>query len=445
MGTNLNQAEAPKGIFSGDKRVEWQAIGSLLKDGKYDQAVQHLKNIDIPKQNNNPYLDHTLAAAYQICLVCRQVHAEVELHQQAHQEAAQREQELQQQLNLILDLIQQYLDPDGLSAPKSHHFDKAELNESESQRDRAENGRSWWQHLFTRLGLKPTNTNTELEPPVPNDTEEVEETAVPPAQVESETKNQPPTLTVYCLGTFRVYVNETLIDNWNGNTARAIFKYMVIHRKRPIPLEVLMDLFWHDDEQESARRNLYQAIYLLRQALQIGTPDFPYVLSINGCYGLNPDLKIWLDSQSFDTHYQNGQKFEMNGSCLKAIREYEAADTLYEGDFLAEDIYEEWPTALRQHLKNAYLDILNRLSRYHYQQKNWAMSITYNQKLLHADTCREDAHRGLMRAYFHQSQRHLALRQYHHCIEALKNELGVSPDPQTINLYHQIKDGRLQF
>jgi DNA-binding SARP family transcriptional activator len=442
MGANLNQTEASKGFFSGDERVNWQAIGGQLKDGQYDQAGQHLRNIAIPGQNNTPYLDHTLAAAYQICLVCRQVHAEVELHQHAHQEAVQREQELQQQLNLILELIQQYLEPDGLLAPQSHNFDKAELNESESQRDRVENGRSWWQRLRTRLEPKSSKLS---EPDVFESGENEEETAVTPTSPDPKTKPDCPTLNVYCLGTFRAYINERSIDNWNGNNAKAIFKYMVVNRSRAIPVEILMDLFWRDDEPDTARRNLYQAIYLLRQALQSGTADYPYILSTNGCYGLNPELNIWLDSEAFNGHYHNGQRFDLHKNTLKAIQEYEAADTLYEGDFLAEDIYEEWPSIQRQQAQNAYQDILNRLSRHHSQQKNWAMSITYSQKLLNIDNCREDAHRGLMRAYARLNQRHLALRQFHNCAETLQGELGIHPAPQTIDLYEQIKENQFQF
>ncbi len=352
----------------------------------------------------------------------------------------QREQELQQQLNLILELIQQYLESDDIPEPKSYVFDKTK--EFEEEAHHVGNGRSWWQRLRTRFEPK---SGIFSEPDVLESGESVGETAVSPTKADPQKKSDYPALTVYCLGTFRAYVDEHSIDNWNGNNAKAIFKYMVINRNHPIPVEVLMDLFWHDDEPESARRNLYQAIYLLRQALQSRMPDFPFVLSTNGCYGLNSDLKIWLDSEAFDDHYRNGQKFELHKNSLKAIQEYEAADTLYEGDFLAEDIYEEWPTVQRQQCQNAYLDILNRLSRHHYQQKNWAMSIAYGQKLLNIDNCREDAHRGLMRAYASLNQRHLALRQFHNCAEILQDELGVSPAPQTIDLYEQIKKSQFQF
>jgi DNA-binding SARP family transcriptional activator len=46
-----------------------------------------------------------------------------------------------------------------------------------------------------------------------------------------------------------------------------------------------------------------------------------------------------------------------------------------------------------------------------------------------------------MRCYGWQGQRHLALRQYHLCVEALARVLDVSPMPETVALYHQVRRG----
>ncbi|MCB9422232.1 MAG: hypothetical protein H6667_20685 [Ardenticatenaceae bacterium] len=424
MGTNFNQTEAFKENVSGDKRVGGQVIGELLKDGQFEKLSQHLNNLYASEQKSNPQFNQILAAAQQICLICQNMRAETERYRVAYTDAIRREQELQQHLTQLLNLVEQ---PVGL-------IDSNLPIQSEMPEDEEGNGRTWWQRLRTRLESKPSKVN------VKEEKDEGGGTAVNPPMSPTS-----PTLTVYCMGTFRVYINENRIDNWNGNNAKAIFKYMVVNRNRPIPIEILMDLFWQTDEPDSARRNLYQAIYLLRQALQNPNHDYPYILSTNGCYGLNPDLTIWLDSEAFDRHYHNGHRFELSKENLKAVHEYEAADALYEGDFLSEDVYEEWPTLKRLEYQNAYLDILNRLSRYHYQQQNWAISIAYGQKLLQTDNCREDTHRRLMLAYCRQGQRHLALRQYQYCIEALLEELDANPAPETNELHQKIQQNHLQF
>jgi DNA-binding SARP family transcriptional activator len=214
---------------------------------------------------------------------------------------------------------------------------------------------------------------------------------------------------------------------------------MLIHRESPVHQEILMDLFWPDIEPEAARRNLYQAIYSLRQTLQNGGPNFPYILCEGNCYRLNPELGLWVDSEAFTSHYKKGQRLERAGHLREAIKEYELAESLYEGEFLIEDLYEDWPLVHRQNLKLAHLDILDRLSQFYFEQEQFAMGIAFCQKLLVEDNCREDAHRRLMRCYQRQGQRHLALRQYHLCVEALKQELDVPPMPATDELYRQIQ------
>ena len=185
---------------------------------------------------------------------------------------------------------------------------------------------------------------------------------------------------------------------------------------------------------------MYQAIYSLRQAFQNGGPDFPYILCEDSCYRLNPDLELRVDSEAFELSYQAGQRLERGGHLPEAIREYELAENLYGGEFLAEDIYEDWPLVHRENLKRTYLDALDRLSEYFFDRGHLAMCISYCQKILAEDSCREDAHRRLMCCYSRQGQRHLALRQYHTCVEALERELEVPPMPATQELYQQIQE-----
>src|SRR5690606_35507187 len=51
---------------------------------------------------------------------------------------------------------------------------------------------------------------------------------------------------------------------------------------------------------------------------------------------------------------------------------------------------------------------------------------------------REHTHRALMRLYYVAGDRTGALRQFQRCTTALREELSVSPSPQTIALYQRI-------
>lgn len=439
------------------EQTRFQDAFELLSARRYKQVEQLLlEQKEGAQQSGQMAMVIILAAACQLCLTCRQYRADRELHQLGFEESRRRERESRLQIQSVLSMLSQLTSIETQLPVKTSsdlHATRSEIAGPEEKE--SDKQPTWLRKAKQLLGFEPT---TPLDKSRAGADRRHEETkASPHDQIELATPHRYPaqeqdtlaktsvsprditiTLSVCCLGTFRAYVNEQLIDDWKGKKSKSIFKYMITHRDRPIPLEILMDIFWHDEKPEPARRNLYQAIYLLRHALQSLNPEFPYILSDNSCYGLNPELEIWLDSEAFDVHYRAGQQFEKGERWSEAVHEYELAENLYEGDFLAEDIYEDWASTLRENLRRAYLDMLSRLSLYHFEQGNCALSIVYCHKILHVDNCHEKTHRCLMRAYMAQGQRHLALRQYHRCVEVLKQELQVSPMPETTEIYRQM-------
>jgi DNA-binding SARP family transcriptional activator len=216
---------------------------------------------------------------------------------------------------------------------------------------------------------------------------------------------------------------------------------MVANRDRSIAKDILMDLLWRDSPPGAARNNLNVALYGLRQALRATRPDFAHILFEDGHYSLNPEMDVWVDAEEFARRAQAGRAFEREGQLVEAVREYEIAEGLYQGDLLEEDLYEDWPIARREGLKDTYLGILDRLGRIYLEQQRYANCIHVCHKTLACDSCREDAHRRLMRCYSRQGQRNLALRQYHLCAETLEQVLDVSPMPETARLYQRLCRG----
>jgi len=173
--------------------------------------------------------------------------------------------------------------------------------------------------------------------------------------------------------------------------------------------------------------------------LRSGRADFSHVMFQDDCYLLNPTLQIWLDVEEFTQQSTAGQRLEQAGEKAQAIHAYRAAEALYLGEFLAEDRYEDWPLAQRQHLQDDYLSLLDRLSEYYLAQQEYELCALMCGKLLSVDVCQEETQRRLMRCYSRQGHLHLALRQYHLCVEALTRELDVEPSAQTEELHAQIR------
>jgi DNA-binding SARP family transcriptional activator len=248
---------------------------------------------------------------------------------------------------------------------------------------------------------------------------------------------QTPSLAAHLLGRFRVALNDAPVDNLPSGRSRALFDYLLTHRDPWPSREVLMEVFWPDAAPAAARNNLNVVVHGLRRAFHMAA-DVQVVVFEQGTYRLHPDLRLWVDVDEFDHHVRAGRQLEAAGELAAAMAEYEIAVSLYQGDFLADDPYEEWPVLTREHLRLTHLDTVDRLSHLYFSQGRYAPCVALCQRILERDPCREDAHRRLMRCYGRQGQLHLALRQYRTCVEALRAELAIDPATETVALYEQI-------
>jgi DNA-binding SARP family transcriptional activator len=240
-----------------------------------------------------------------------------------------------------------------------------------------------------------------------------------------------PLFAVYCLGGFTVERCGRAIEEWPSLRGQAIFKYLLAHPRASVSRETLMDLFWPDADPEAARRNLHQAVYSLRQTLRPDTGTAQLILFDNGRYRLNPDLPLWMDAYEFEQHAAAGRRLAQEGHSEEAALQFSFALELYRGDFLEEDEQEPWAVPRREALRKSYREAADWLSQYFLDQGDYDAAIATCDRLLAVDPCHEPAHRRLMQGYHRQGQRTAAIRQYHVCLNSLREELGVSPSPET--------------
>lgn len=248
-----------------------------------------------------------------------------------------------------------------------------------------------------------------------------------------------PSLEIYLLSPFRVFANDHPIEHWPNCKGKAIFKYLATHRGQPVPKEVLMDVFWPSAGQDAARNNLNVAIYGLRKVLAQSGADASFVLFRQGCYSFDPALRLWVDAEAFVERVQRAQALDQYGNIAGAIAECRVALAIYHSALLVDDRYEDWLIPQRQSLQNSYLQVLNRLASHYFDQADFEACIAVTGKILEVDNCNEEIHGLLMRCYSRMGHAHLALRQYHFCVDALSRELNLIPSPQTVALFQQIR------
>ena len=252
-----------------------------------------------------------------------------------------------------------------------------------------------------------------------------------------EIPEPPMSISVQMLGNFNLTIQDTAL-NLTSSRSLSLLKYLLLNHRQNTPREMLLDIFWPEVSMERGRNNLNVALNGIRTSLRTVT-DKPVIIYKDSAYGMSQGLQFWVDVEEFERLVQSGRRLEAQNRLTSAVSEYEAAVSLYQGDFLEENPYENWTVLPRERLRLTYLTTLDRLSHIYYDQERYAMCITFSQLILARDRCREDAHSMLMRCYSRQGQDHLALRQYQACVEALRLELDVTPTPETTKLYELIR------
>ena len=243
------------------------------------------------------------------------------------------------------------------------------------------------------------------------------------------------------LSSFSVAVNGVTLQRALGAKGTPLLKILAAHRRRPIARDALIEMLWPGSDPAAGATSLKVATHNLRRVLE---PDKPagspgmWILFENGTYRLNPDADIWIDIECLERRARDGVALEAAGEPARARAEYETAEALYAGDFLEEDIYEDWTIIRREQLRDVYLEILGRLAALSRRQRDHAAVIKYCHKIIDADPCREDAYRMLMEAHASLNQHARAGAWYAVCRTMLLREVGMPPMPETVQLFDSL-------
>jgi LuxR family maltose regulon positive regulatory protein len=144
------------------------------------------------------------------------------------------------------------------------------------------------------------------------------------------------------------------------------------------------------------------------------------------------------DVEEFEAHYEEGRCLQKEGRGWEASAEYEKAIELYRGEYLVEDLYEDWTMVERERLSNAYVDMLARLAVHYMESEQPQEAIRACYRILNKDRCHEESYRMLMRCYVDLGLRDRAMRQYRLCARILRQEYDMAPSPQTRALYENL-------
>jgi DNA-binding SARP family transcriptional activator len=111
-----------------------------------------------------------------------------------------------------------------------------------------------------------------------------------------------------------------------------------------------------------------------------------------------------------------------------AIERMAAAESMYRGDFLADDPYSDFYVAVRERARSAFLQVVRLLAQTHLRADDSDSAARYLLRLLEGDPYDEGAYLDLVQVY-QQAGRYGEARRAYHTYCAHMEEIGVEPAP----------------
>lgn len=228
-------------------------------------------------------------------------------------------------------------------------------------------------------------------------------------------------LRLQLLGGLNLTLDDHPLTGFISSKAQALLCYLAINHAQSHLRSSLAALFWADMPDEDAAANLRQAIANLKKLLE------PYLAITRQSVQFNPAAPFWLDVAAFES---SGDVSLYRGDLLVGFHVADAPD------------FEDWLSAERERLHDLALAALRKQAERDQANGDDAAAIAALTRLVAIDPLQEDAHRQLMHLLALNGQRSAALSQYETCAAALRRELDIEPEPQTVRLFERIKSAQ---
>ena len=191
---------------------------------------------------------------------------------------------------------------------------------------------------------------------------------------------------------------------WRHQRASDLVKILALAEGHRAHREEVADRLWPTLPPEAAAANLRKAVHFARTAL--GSPGA--IESGPTMLVLFPDDEVVVDALLFEDLAVQGD--------TKAL-------DLYAGDLLPEDRYTPWVEDHRERLRLLRVQLLRAAGEW--------------ERLLTVDPSDEEAHRHLMEKALAAGDRATVVRLFEQLRSRLRADLGVGPEQDAIDLYHQ--------
>ena len=242
------------------------------------------------------------------------------------------------------------------------------------------------------------------------------------------------------LGKFNIYVDKKDIPVEIMTKYKKpiyLLKLLLTYRRSGLPRDVICDKIWKGYSTKSSKNNLNTTISRLRK---IFNKKKNIIITDGDIIILNREV-YRLDVDEFVDYYNEGNGLEKMNRFKDALQAFLNAISIYKGDFLPNDLYDDDIEAERERLKNIYQNSLLKITKIYLGIENYLNAISYAKILINKDPLCEAAYRLLMIASALSGNRSEIPKIFNNLAIKLTKYLNIDPDPKTIQLKEKLLSG----
>ncbi len=234
---------------------------------------------------------------------------------------------------------------------------------------------------------------------------------------------------IVTLGRFAVLLSGEPVPlaAWQSRKARDLLKVLATRRGRPMTREAAAEALWPEEDPQLLGNRLSVALSTIRKVLDPRRryPPDHYVAADARTIALRPD-HIGIDLIEFLRVADQAIDLMARGDRAAAIGPLRSARQLYAGDFLEEDLYEEWAVEAREEARSRLLTVLRLLALLAAERGDDESAGQYYGQLLEREPYDEDAWLALIAGQL-RLRRHGEARRRYAAYARRMTELGVTP------------------
>ena len=246
---------------------------------------------------------------------------------------------------------------------------------------------------------------------------------------------------IYLTGSVAIEHGEQLVRErqFPGRQGRIVFVFLAANRHRPIHRDELLGAVWPGDAPAETDSGLDSILSKLRAVMKLagfGPTDASITVN-SGSIALQLPAAAWIDIEAAGNALDEAEGALRRNDLLTAWSLANVAVVISRRPFLP-DAEAPWIESERTALRAMQMRALQCLVTVSAGNAEPVLAIQHAIEMVELDPFRETAYQLLMKMHAAAGDRAEALRVFAKCREVLRDELGVSPSPQTEAVFLEI-------